>query len=175
VRRGFVARGRGAASRSAVMGCRTSCIPHSCATAPSCGWRAAAHRGRTTTGSTHPGGRRRRPPPWAGARIGALGVRVVGDLSLLAGAPSGAHGQPGPPAPGIAPEVAAQALYRGAGRDRGAPGRGHGAVRAPDLVPRVAQGARPPSATADAPTVSAPCARSSWPEDVAGDSATKTR
>ncbi|MFC9097087.1 hypothetical protein [Streptomyces sp. NPDC057072] len=71
----------------------------------------------------HPG-RRRRPPPWAGGRIGALGVRVVGDLSLLAGAPSGAHGQPGPPAPGIAPEVAAQALYGALAATAALPGAG---------------------------------------------------
>ncbi|MEV7365656.1 hypothetical protein [Streptomyces sp. NPDC091299] len=60
----------------------------------------------------------------AGARIGALGVRVVGDLSLLAEAPSGAHGQPGPPAPGIAPEVAAQALYGALAATAALPGAG---------------------------------------------------
>ncbi|MFJ8547799.1 hypothetical protein [Streptomyces sp. NPDC093676] len=67
-------------------------------------------------------------PRWAleeaGARIGALGVRVVGDLSLLAEAPSGAHGQPGPPAPGIAPEVAAQALYGALAATAALPGAG---------------------------------------------------
>ncbi|MGW0091968.1 hypothetical protein ACWDWS_23555 [Streptomyces sp. NPDC003328] len=82
-----------------------------------------------------PDGHRIHTPRWAleeaaavgaeaGARIGALGVRVVGDLSLLAEAPSGAHGQPGPPAPGIAPEVAAQALYGALAATAALPGAG---------------------------------------------------